>query len=140
MAIRGKAPSRRHHLADYAGDFLAHAVNTYICIPMPRSSGSSQPSWLVGLLQRILPAANPDLERFYDQIVMWHVEIEATTGEPSREVGLDAQQRVLAIGPWRENHGFIVDCGGTFVAAEYHQISEEQFEREWKSFKLPTVQ
>ena len=102
---------------------------------MPKSSGSSQPDWFARLLQRLLPAANADLERFYDRVVMWHVEIEAATGEPLREVGLDAQHRVLAIGPWRDNHGFIVDCGGTFVAAEYQQISLEQFEHEWKSFE-----
>src|SRR5690242_17221904 len=64
----------------------AHLVNAYICIRMPKSSGSSQPGWLVRLLQRILPAANPDLERFFDQVVTWHVEIKAATGEPSREV------------------------------------------------------
>src|SRR5687767_6283162 len=100
---------------------------------MPKSSGSQEPGWLVRLLQRVLPAANPDFERFYDRVAMWHVEIDATTGDPLREIGLDAQQKVLAVGPWRENQGFIVDCGGTFIAAEYQQISAEQFEHEWKS-------
>jgi hypothetical protein len=114
-------------------------VNSYICIPIPKSSGSSQPGWFVRLLQRVLPAANPDLERFYDDVVIWHVEIEEGTGQPLREVGLDSQQRVLAIGPWRDNHGFIVDCCHTFVPAEYQQISPEQFEHEWKSFDSQPV-
>ena len=109
-------------------------MKTYICIPMPKNSDSQQPGWFVRLIQRVLPAANPDFERFYEQVVMWHVEIDPTTGEPMREVGLDANERVVAIGPWRDNHGYIVDCGGTFVAVEYPQIATEQFEREWNGY------
>ena len=114
-------------------------VKAYICIPTPKSSGSSKPGWLIRILQRVLPAANPDFERFYHDVVVWHVEIGAATGEPLREVGLDAQERVLAIGPWGENVGFIVDCGGTFDPAEYQQISAEQFEDEWKGFDPESV-
>ena len=106
---------------------------------MPKSSGSQQPGWFVRLLQRVLPAANPDFEHFYDEVVMWHVEIEEATGEPLREVGLDSQKHVLVIGPWHDNHGFIVDCCRTFVPAEYEQISAEQFEHEWKSFEKQPV-
>jgi len=109
-------------------------VNSYITILTPKSTDTSPPGWFVRLLQRVLPAANPDLERFYDDVVTWHVEIEDGTGQPLREVGLDSDQRVLVIGPWRNNFGFIVDCCDTFVPSEYPQITQEQFEHEWQSF------
>jgi hypothetical protein len=109
-------------------------VNSYITILTPNSMDSSPPGWFVRLLQCVLPAANPDLERFYGDVAVWHVEIERGTGQPLREVGLDSGQRVLVIGPWRNNHGFIVDCCHTFVPAEYPQITQEQFEHEWQSF------
>jgi hypothetical protein len=109
-------------------------MTTCICIPIPESPGSEKPGWFVRLLQRVIPAINPDFEHLYDQVVMWHVEIDSATGEPLREVGLDARQRVIAIGPWRDNYGYMVDCGGTFVPAEHAQISAGQFEQEWQSF------
>jgi hypothetical protein len=114
-------------------------VNSYITILTPKSTDSSPPGWFIRLLQSVLPAANPDLERYYDDVVTWHVEIEEGTGQPLREVGLDEQQRVLVIGPWRNNHGFIVDCCRTFVPTEYPQISQEQFEHEWQSFDSQAV-
>lgn len=109
-------------------------MNSYITILTQKPIDNSPPVFFIRLLQRVLPPANPDLERFYNDIVAWHVEMEEGTGQPLREVGLDSDQHVLVIGPWRDNHGFIVDCGHTFVPEEYLQISQEQFENEWQSF------
>lgn len=93
----------------------------------------------IDFLRRTVPAANPDLEHLYERVRTWHVEIESSTGQPLREVGLDADGRAIVIGPWRENHGFIVDCNGTFDAIQHPNVSAEQFEHEWNSFNAPDL-
>lgn len=93
----------------------------------------------IGFLQKIIPAANPDFEHLYDRVTVWHVEIDATSGAPQREVGLDATGQVLAIAPWGNNYGFIVDSTGNFEPGEYQQIPAEQFDQEWNSFHATKV-
>ena len=78
-------------------------------------------------------------EYLYDGVATWHVETDASTGKPLREVGLDSASRVVVIGPWLDNYGFIVDSPVTFNPAEYQQLSAEQFEQEWNSFHATNV-
>jgi hypothetical protein len=115
-------------------------VNTYIIIPTPKRD--SQSGWITnlvaGLLSRVLPSGNPDFSHLYDQVVVFHVEIDSD-GSAEREVGLDASGRVITIAPWRENLGVIVDSDGRFDPAEFQHISPEQFEQEWKSYDSQPV-
>ena len=80
-----------------------------------------------------------DPEYLYDRVATWHVETDASTGEPLPEVGLDSASRVVVIAPWLGNYGFIVDSPVTFNPAEYQHISAEQFEQEWNSFDATNV-
>jgi len=120
-------------------------VNAYIVVSTPpNAEPSAQPSWIANLaiavLRRIVPAANPDFpDDLYERVATWHVEIDSLKGEPLREVGLDAEGRVVVIGPWRDNYGVIVDCNGIFDPSQYPHVSAEQFEHEWNSFNAPTV-
>ena len=118
-------------------------MNAVIVISTSSSAATDQPDWLARLgisaLRRVLPAANPDFEHLYERVRTWHVEIDSQSGEPLREVGLDSAEHVVVIGPWRDNHGFIVDCNGTFDPAEYPHVSPDQFEREWNTFQTSNV-
>ena len=119
-------------------------MNAYIVIPIPpRTSPEEKPGWIarlaVGALRRIVPAANPDFEHLYDRVTTWHVETDASTGEPLREVGLDSAGHVVAIAPWRDNYGCIVDGPANFNPTEYQHVSAEQFEQEWNSFNATNV-
>lgn len=80
-----------------------------------------------------------DPEYLYDRVTTWHVETEASTGKPLREVGLDSANRVVLIAPWLGNYGFIVDSPVTFNPVEYEHVSAEQFEQEWNSFDATNV-
>ena len=119
-------------------------MNAYIVISTPPSAASeTKPGLLAtlafGALRRVIPAASPDFEHLYERVLTWHVEIDASSGEPLREVGFDSSGRVVVIGPWRDNYGCIVDSNVTFALSEYPHVSAEQFEHEWNSFNESTV-
>ena len=109
----------------------------------PRTSVKEKRGWIaslvVGVLRRIVPAGNPDFEHLYDRVAVWHIETDTSTGEPLREVGLDSEGHVVAIGPWRDNHGFFVDSPVSFNTAEHPHITSEQFEHEWNSFDATNI-
>ena len=112
-------------------------MKAYICIPVPPSSPTNPglaTRILIGVLRRIVPAANPDFDHLYGKVSVWHVEVDAATGQPQREVGLDSAGRVVAIGPWGDNCGVVVDSASALSPADYEQLPPEQFEREWDRF------
>ena len=115
-------------------------MNAYIVISIPpRTSTEEESGWIanlaIGALRLIVPAANPELEQLYDRVTIWHVETDASTGEPLREVGLDGTGNVVVLGPWHDNYGVIVDSNVTFNPSEYQHVSAEQFEQEWNSLR-----
>lgn len=112
-------------------------MKTYIRVPV--TQGGGYPGRIVQFLRRALPSANPSCEDLYERVTMFHVEIDAETGQPLREIGFDADGRSLALAPWNENRGCVVDCGHALDATIHEQITAEQFEQEWQSFDASKV-
>jgi hypothetical protein len=115
-------------------------MEAYISFPNPpwEATAPNKPApgreLLWRILRRLIPPANPDFNCLYPRVSIWHLEVDAETGKPLREVGIDQEGQILVVGPWRDNHGFIVDSPVTFDAADHPQISAAQFEEEWARF------
>lgn len=85
------------------------------------------------ILKLILPAANPDFGRIYDNVRNWWVDID-TAGVPQRELGFDAEGKTIVAGPIGQNMGFWTDSNMVFDATEYKVLSNDEFELEWSAF------
>jgi len=70
---------------------------------------TEEPSpWWGRILQKVIPAANPDFEKIYPKTRKWWVEID-DEGKPLREIGFDAEHNPIVLGPIGRNYGFLVD-------------------------------
>ena len=87
--------------------------------------------WWARLLQKIIPAANPDLESLYPETSYWWVEID-DDGRPKREIGFNAEDEPIVLGPLGRNFGFLVDSADDLrgVGAESSDAAE-RFQIEW---------
>lgn len=113
-------------------------MKTCIIVRIPPAKEQEKAGCMINVfsavLKKIVPAANPSFDSLYDRVSEWHVEIDTGTGEPLREVGFSADGTILAIGPWQDNYGFIVDSNATFNPDEHERICNQQFECEWSTF------
>ncbi len=85
------------------------------------------------LLQKLLPAANPDFEKLYQSVVKWYLEIDET-GKPIREIGIDAKESTIVIGPWRRNRGLWTDSPVLSEAKNYTSLPKTDFENKWNKY------
>lgn len=92
---------------------------------------SAKLPWWCEILKRIIPAANPDFEKFYPQMTTWWIEVD-DKGVAQREIGFDADMKPTVLGPFGRNYGFITDSSGVFDDPHGHpaEIAHE-FERVW---------
>jgi len=91
------------------------------------------PPWWARILRKVLPAGNPDLERYYGRTCVWWLEID-DAGLPQREIGFDAKMNPVVLGPVGENCGMLVDCCDDWSDSDAD--SEEAtrgFENTWKA-------
>jgi hypothetical protein len=94
--------------------------------------GSEPLPWWCRILQKIIPAANPDLERYYPSARSWWLEIDET-GKPRREIGFDADMQPVVLGPIGRNFGFLVDSSDDWTSS--HEDSSEaasEFQKRWE--------
>jgi len=95
------------------------------------------PSWGAELvhaaLRALLPAANPDLEKFYDRVRVWWLEID-DTGESSREIGFDVEGQPIVLGPVGRNVGVLVDASGDWGDSDADSAeARASFDKVWES-------
>lgn len=91
----------------------------------------------IGIIEKVIPKANPDFESKIASVVRWMLELETETGIPQREIGIDKEGEVIMIMPFKNNYGYWTDNNlllndfiTRFNAAE---ISIETFERLWNA-------
>ena len=120
-------------------------MNKYICLELKQRDSLPKKSRyepflkiLIRFLTFILPHPPPNHEGLWHQAVTWHLEID-DEGWPIREIGLDPQQRVVVVGSFDDDWSYFLIDNGPFNAAEYTQVTPQQFWREWNSFAPPTV-
>src|SRR5205814_1974306 len=88
--------------------------------------------WWCRVLQKIIPAANPDLEKLYSKTRKWWLEID-DTGKPWREIGFDADMKPIVLGPVGRNFGFLVDSSDDWSTSQEDSAEAAAgFERTWQ--------
>ncbi len=89
--------------------------------------------WWCKALQRVLPAANPDLEALYPKTRVWWLEV-THAGAPCREIGFDAGGEPVVLGPIGRNFGFLVDSSDDWSDSQDDSAeAAEQFEVQWSA-------
>jgi hypothetical protein len=88
--------------------------------------------WWCRVLQKIIPAANPDLERLYSRTRKWWLELD-DSGKPLREIGFDTDMKPFVIGPVGRNFGFLVDSSDDWsTSREDSPEAAAGFEKAWQ--------
>lgn len=89
-------------------------------------------------LSTIFPKANPDFENQIQNINIWLIEFDVN-GIPEREIGLDKDEKVVMIMPWKDNYGYWTDTNFNLKdfknGFNYLQIAEAYFENAWNQFE-----
>jgi hypothetical protein len=106
----------------------------YLRIEIDEPSGA--PSWgeklVHAALKALLPAANPDLEKLYERVRVWWLEIE-DTGEPIREIGFDIEGQPIVLGPVGTNVGLLVDASDDWSHSEADSSeARANFDKVWE--------
>jgi hypothetical protein len=88
--------------------------------------------WLVRILTKILPPANPDFEDKIFEVRHWLLELDSETGIPVREIGLDKEGQVIVKMPFKKNYGYWTDSNISFDESAWQSnLSKETFEENW---------
>lgn len=91
-----------------------------------------RPPWWMRLLLFIVPAGNPDLEKYYIDIEHWWLEI-SDAGEPLREIGFDANGKAIVLAPVEGNFGMLIDASDDWSGSDGDSIeAAERFEAVWQ--------
>ena len=85
------------------------------------------------LLQKLLPSANPDFEKKYQNVVKWYLEID-DSGKPTREIGIDTKEKTIVIGPYQGNRGLWPDSLVILEPKDYDSLAKTDFETEWTKY------
>lgn len=91
----------------------------------------------VAILKLVVPRANPDFDDQLPNVKTWLIEIH-DEGIPEREIGLDKNNRVLVIAPWKNNFGYWTDnqleLKDFIKSFEVSPISEDEFNNLWDEY------
>ncbi len=90
--------------------------------------------WWCRVLQKIIPAANPDLEKqYYPRTRWWWVELDDRR-VPQREIGFDADKNPIVLGPVGRNFGFTVDSSEPWPDSdEESPEAAKSFQKTWEA-------
>ena len=102
---------------------------SFKCGPWGKPGGTLAGT-MVAIAERLLPQANPDFEKVYeDHVVTWWFEIDKNN-IVQREVAFDADGRPVAAAPLGENHGIFTDLDSApkGLGAE---VDATSFEEKW---------
>ena len=95
--------------------------------------GMEKPSLIQKILEKFIPAANPDTEELIKQCKYWWLEYDES-GIPQREIGFNENKKPIVLGPVGKNMGFLVDSSDNWL--NFKEPSKEvalKFEETWDS-------
>jgi hypothetical protein len=75
--------------------------------------------------------ASPDFEERYEAIERWYCELSSPDGVVSREVGVDANGKLVLLGPIGRNAGMLVGIPLGSIVSAGTSASRERFEKQW---------
>ncbi len=61
------------------------------------------------ILSKIIPNANPDFDKFIDNVEYWLLECEIESEIPTREIGIDKNENIILKMPFKNNYGYWID-------------------------------
>jgi hypothetical protein len=85
------------------------------------------------ILERLLPQANPDFERSYQEVVDWWFELD-DKNVVHREVAFNASGRAIAAGPLGENYGIFTDLDSAPEGLG-PEVDASTFEQRWQEVR-----
>ena len=91
--------------------------------------------FIIKLISRFLPKAEPDFDDLYKQVAYWYLEIEPKFGMASREIGFDEDAKPIVFGPFKANRGLWIDAPVKFNADDFENTSQDEFEKYWDYLK-----
>jgi hypothetical protein len=92
--------------------------------------------WWCEMLRNVIPAANPDLEKFFPLTKRWWVELD-NEDRAKREIGFDAEGKAIVLGPIGRNYGFLVDTPEKWSdSIPSSEIRAEEFNEVWQRLRL----
>ena len=84
----------------------------------------------VAFVRRVLPLANPQFDRLYDNVVEWWLEVD-DLGEPQREIGFDRDGNAIVMGPIGDNLGVFTDTSAVFLDEPDDPVVRTGFHVTW---------
>lgn len=75
--------------------------------------------------------ASPDFEERYEAIEQWYCEVSSADGVVTREVGVDANGKLVSLGPIGRNAGTLVGIPLGSIVSAGTPASRERFEKQW---------
>jgi len=85
------------------------------------------------LIEKFIPAANPDIGGLIKQTKYWWLEYDES-GLPQREIGFNENKKPIVLGPVGENMGFLIDSSDNWLNyKEQNKEVAESFESTWQS-------
>ena len=94
--------------------------------------------FIIKVLEALVPVGNPDFEDQLNKVVSWVVEYDKENADTLREIGYDKNNNVLLILPLNDNLGYWANNDLSleeYNALDTTEITAEQFENDWNSFK-----
>ncbi|MCL9770154.1 hypothetical protein NAT47_06975 [Flavobacterium sp. HXWNR69] len=91
---------------------------------------------LGNVLSKIIPKANPDFEKYIDDVEYWILECETESGIPIREIGIDKNEKVILKMPFKNDYGYWID--NYFLLNDFVnkfnavEIEKKDFEANWE--------
>ena len=83
------------------------------------------------LLSKILPCANPEFEKLYEQVEKWYLEIDSKSRIVKREIGINAEDELIVIGPFESNRGLWTDSNIRINPDDFEGLSAYEFSKCW---------
>ncbi|MBR5698599.1 MAG: hypothetical protein IKX44_08300 [Prevotella sp.] len=89
---------------------------------------------LIGVLNKLIPKANPDFEQKYNNVSTWYIEYDDDKQFTSKEIGLNEKGKVIVKAPYKKNLGLWVDSClqyEDYLSFDVIPIKKEEFMVLW---------
>ena len=110
-------------------------IMIYVEIESPDlGTKNDKSSFLIKILYKLLPKANPDFEKDLGIVDRWLLEFDSKSSLPNREIGMCGNVVIMKM-PFRENYGYWTDNNLTYQDFITNFISSpitaDFFEENW---------
>lgn len=111
-------------------------INPQLNDKKENDSTSGLESFIVKMLNSIIPVGNPDYNEQIGEVYKWLVEYSKEGDKVCREIGLNDKGEVILILPQANNLGYWTNSNlnlDSYKAYNFTEISKENFEEKWNS-------